>query len=392
MCSHPILWQPDYTKAFFLTTDASGYSVGTILSQEGEINPHTHKPMLCPVTYYSATFNPTQHNYDIYEWEFLGVYMPLMRYRPHLAATQIPVTILTDHTNLLHWKSPWKVNQWVAWWFSDLQDFNLIFKHVPGKIHAALDMLSWLPGVDKGKHDNEAVTLSPEKLSVKTTTTTPGAIKRQVLLAQETAQTEMEEWCDTQGVRKLPDGYVKDNKWAVPSDPQLRCDILSQYYDSPTAGHPGRNNTIALVTRQYWWPKMNTWIEQYVKGCGICQQNKICTTNSKTPLYCIPGDHTECPFNTVAMDLITQLPQSNGHDAILTIIDQGCSRAVAFLPCSMTITGEGIAKLYLQHIFPWFGVHAKMISDRDPHFTSHFAKALTTKLKINHNISTAFHP
>src|SRR5580692_3729238 len=56
------------------------------------------------------------------------------------------------------------------------------------------------------------------------------------------------------------------------------------------------------------------------------------------------------------------------------------------------ITGEGIAKLYLQHVFPWFGVPSKMISDRDPCFTSNFSKALTTKLKIDRNISTAFHP
>ena len=110
------------------------------------------------------------------------------------------------------------------------------------------------------------------------------------------------------------------------------------------------------------------------------------------PLYHIPRDLTECPFNTVAMDLTTQLPQSNGHDVILTIVDQGCSRAAEFLPCSTMITGEGIAKLYLQHILPWFGVPTKMISDRDPCFTSHFAKAITTKLKIDRNISTAFHP
>ena len=85
----------------------------------------------------------------------------------------------------------------------------------------------------------------------------------------------MEEWCDTQGVRKLPKGYVKDNKWAVPLDQQLRCNVLSQYHDAPTAGHPGRDNMITLVTRKYWWPKMNIWIEQYVKGCTVCQQNKI---------------------------------------------------------------------------------------------------------------------
>ena len=392
MCSCPILWQPDYTKAFFLATDASAYSVGTILLQEGEINPCTQKPMLCPITYYSATFTPTQHNYDIYKWEFLGVYMPLMKYRPHLAATEIPVTILTDHANLLHWKSPWKVNQRVAWWFSDLQDFNLVFKHVPGKIHAAPDMLSWLPGVDKGEHDNEAVTLIPEELFIKTIIATPSTIQSQVLATQEKAWTEMEEWCDMQGVRKLPKGYVKDNKWAVPTNEQLRCNVLSQYHNSPTAGHLGRDNMIMLVSWHYWWPRMNAWIEQYIKGCAICQQNKIWTTKNKTPLYCIPGNLTEQPFNTIAMDLITQLPRSNGYDVILTIIDQGCSRAMEFLPCSTMITREGIAKLYLQHIFPWFRVPAKMISDRDPHFTSHFMKALTTKLRINHNISTAFHP
>ena len=41
MCSRPILWQPDYTKAFFLTTDASAYNMGAVLLQEGEIDPCT---------------------------------------------------------------------------------------------------------------------------------------------------------------------------------------------------------------------------------------------------------------------------------------------------------------------------------------------------------------
>ena len=39
MCAKLILQQLDYTKAFFLTTDASAYGMGTVLSQEGELNP-----------------------------------------------------------------------------------------------------------------------------------------------------------------------------------------------------------------------------------------------------------------------------------------------------------------------------------------------------------------
>ena len=113
-----------------------------------------------------------------------------------------------------------------------------------------------------------------------------------------------------------------------------------------------------------------------------CQQSKICTTKKKTPLYCIPGDLSMCPFNVITLDLITQLPKANGHDAILTVVDQGCSRTTIFLPCHTTITGEGVALLYLKHLFLWFGVPSKVISDWDPCFTSHFAQALTTKLSI----------
>src|SRR6266478_1231818 len=63
-----------------------------------------------------------------------------------------------------------------------------------------------------------------------------------------------------------------------------------------------------------------------------------------------------------------------------------------FLPCIDTITGPGIARLYLNHVYRWFGLPSRMISDRDPRFTSHFGKALTTKLGISRNLSTAFHP
>src|SRR5260221_14131059 len=91
------------------------------------------------------------------------------------------------------------------------------------------------------------------------------------------------------------------------------------------------------------------------------------------------------------MDLITQLPKSQGYDAILTIVDQGCSRAAVFIPCKTTISGEEVVILYLENVYQWFGLPNKIISDRDPRFTSHFTKALCCKLQINQNISTAFY-
>ena len=43
-------------------------------------------------------------------------------------------------------------------------------------------------------------------------------------------------------------------------------------------------------------------------------------------------------------------------------------------------------------MYRWFGLPTRIISDRDPCFTSHFGKAITKKLGIQQNLSTTFHP
>ena len=87
VCSKPILKQPDSTKQFLLSTDMSAYGVGAVLSQEGKINPQTHKPIQQPIAYYSATFNLAEWNYDIYKRELLAVIKSLDHWRPYLAVT-----------------------------------------------------------------------------------------------------------------------------------------------------------------------------------------------------------------------------------------------------------------------------------------------------------------
>ncbi len=137
---------------------------------------------------------------------------------------------------------------------------------------------------------------------------------------------------------------------------------------------------------------MKTWIADYVAGCTTCQQNKNLTHRPRIPLYRITTPEDSLPFQQIAMDLITGLPKIRGKDAILTIVDHGCSRAALFLPCSTMITGPGIAALYLKNVYPWFGLPKKVITDRDPRFTSHFGKGLAVKIGAQQNILTAFHP
>ena len=402
MCRKPILRQPNYDDPFFLLTDASAYGVGAVLSQEGETNPRSKKPFLHPIAYYSSTFIPAERNYDIYERELLAVLKSLEHWRPHLAATEKPVTVLTDHANLAFWKNPKKVNRRVARWFATLQDYHLRIKHVPGKQHAAPDMLSRRPDADKGEQDNLDLTLLPPELFIRLTTEPSQEwidLEKSIARAQKRHLQLVLKWkpkfnltlkkSTTAPNLKL---WLAQGRLVIPPNEALKREILYHNHGKPTTGHPGRDQTIQRVAAHYWWPGLKEWVANYVKGCAPCQQNKILTHRRKVPLFHIPAHPTAFPFQVVAMDLITQLPKSDGADAILTIVDQGCTRAAVFLPCSTTITGEGVAKLYLENVYRWFGLPTKIISDRDPRFTSHFAKALCEKLQIKQNISTAFHP
>jgi transposase InsO family protein len=44
------------------------------------------------------------------------------------------------------------------------------------------------------------------------------------------------------------------------------------------------------------------------------------------------------------------------------------------------------------HVFPFAGLPKKIISDRDPQFTSTFFKELCKQLDMSQNLSTAYHP
>ena len=88
------------------------------------------------------------------------------------------------------------------------------------------------------------------------------------------------------------------------------------------------------------------------------------------------------PFETVSMDFIVKLPLSHGYDTILTVTNHDCSKATLFIPCNKTINAEGVAKLYLQHVYHHYGLPKKVIYDQDTHFTSTFTRALCKALDI----------
>ena len=142
---------------------------------------------------------------------------------------------------------------------------------------------------------------------------------------------------------------------------------------------------------------MRSFVKEYVKGCGICQQFKIDRSPSHPSFMPIAGPTTTRPFANCSMDMITDLPQVKQHDgktldAILVMVDHSLTKGVIITLCSKTLTEEGAAELLLDNLYRRFGLPDSIISDRDPRFAAKSFQELLRLLGVKSKMSTAYRP
>jgi Integrase zinc binding domain len=56
----------------------------------------------------------------------------------------------------------------------------------------------------------------------------------------------------------------------IPKDLELQRDIVKMYHNHKTAEHPGELETYNGIRQNYWWPGLQTFVKNYIQGCGIC--------------------------------------------------------------------------------------------------------------------------
>jgi len=60
----------------------------------------------------------------------------------------------------------------------------------------------------------------------------------------------------------------------IPDSNTLNLKVAYQYHDAKVAGHFGRDKTLDLIKRNYYWPNMEEWVRNYVRTCEAYQCNK----------------------------------------------------------------------------------------------------------------------
>src|SRR5882757_5305197 len=364
-----------------------------------------------PIAFYSKTMLDAERNYDIHDKELLAIIRSLKEWRHYVQGLvdtdgkPADVEIWTDHKNLEYFMTSQNLTRRQARWSLLLGEYFFTLHHKPGRVNDAPDALSRRPDHREGvENDNSnVVLLKPEffkinaakrgQLNLEGEKSLLRSIRNcndrdpEVMKALETLKTG-----PVQLKRGLEDWNVEDKLILyrglvyVPKDPKTRQKIMELYHDSYPAGHPGRARTLELVSRNYWWPQMTKWVNDYVDGCDRCKATKVFPSKPSGPLQ--PNAVPEAPWQNITCDLITDLPKSEGSDSILVVVDR-FTKMAHFMPTTKDVDSKGISDLFLKHVWKLHGTPKKVISDRGTNFVSKFMSHLSKSLGIKWSSSTA---
>lgn len=130
LCEHIELYQPDFNKPFELTTDASNFAIGAVLSQGGN-----------PITFISRTLSQTEQNYATNEKELLAIVWALQKLRNFLYGIA-DLTIYSDHESLKFSISEKNPNSKLKRWKNLIEEFGAKLEYKPGNQNVVADALS----------------------------------------------------------------------------------------------------------------------------------------------------------------------------------------------------------------------------------------------------------
>jgi len=191
------------------------------------------------------------------------------------------------------------------------------------------------------------------------------------------------------GLCQWKDRYLwHQGKIWIPNNEGIRTNLIGRHHDILQAGHGGTAKTTELIQRKYYWPKRRERIKQYVKNCDICQRRKVV---QHAPYGLMkPNQAPHRLWKSISMDFITDVPPSEGADAILIVIDR-LAKMAHLIPCTKDMDAEQFEEMFLREILGLHGLRRDIITDRGSIFTSDLWKDTTKMLGIERKLSRAFH-
>ena len=349
----PTLHYPKRDAPFILTTDASTIAAGAMLAQSID-------GTIAPIEFFSRKFNSAEQRYSTFDRELLAMILSVKHFKHFLEGHVFKIR--TDHKPLIHMMSMKNPSPRQERHISFLSEFSFQIEHITGKDNTVADFFS-RTGISIISFDpiftEEILRLNPphedDITFFKTTETKDGIYYNTIL-----------------------NGCPR---------PILAENLRKQAFDTiHNIHHPGSKATARLLSSRVCWPRMLSDIKRWTKECLLCQQYKVNKTIQPPILHYPTGSR----FETIHMDIVGPLPECNGYQYILTILDRK-TRWPEAIPIRQ-ITTQSVVAVLLNTWIARFGVPKNIITDQGTQFESAMFNQLTKSLGSKHIHTSPYHP
>lgn len=371
LVSAPILSCPDFDFPFIVHTDASGFGLGAVLTQE--INGESKV-----VAYLSRSLNRCERNYSTTERECLAVLWAIDKLRPYLEGMKF--TVVTDHASLVWLHNLKDPTGRLARWAMKMQQHDFEIIHRKGKEHLLPDWLS-------RSVPSACTIVEPNSLPDKWFSRMLDAVRKE---PGKYSDWRIEDDKLYKHIRpRYPALATESDSWKEVVQKPSRKALIYKAHDAPLAGHCGVHKTYDRLCQNFYWPKMKQDVASYVRRCTVCQSTK--------PIRKRPAGHmairkiAEKPWEMLSIDLIGPLPRSNrGFLYILTVVDN-FSKFPLLFPLR-SATAKSVLKVLEDHVFLLFGVPRSIICDNGVQFRSKEFKNLCESYGVEISYTAYYHP
>jgi transposase InsO family protein len=405
-----------------LATDASGYGLGAVLSQE--INGEEH-----PIAYASRTLLEAECRYAVIEREALGIHWGVNHFDEYLDGPR-HFTVYTDHKPLCALLTKAQTNKRLQNYSAKLSGYHFSILYRKGAHNSNADTLSRYPFIptktdleriksasseppdlDPPKEENVSTVNTTDPLpdqDTSTSTDEPTGLRKTIIheplfraMTQylESDSTVLDDKTFDIEVRSsskhfllgLHGELLRLNTRGRPTlcvPTSVRNLVLREAHDVDSAAHGGREKTLWRLAGDYWWPAMYKDVRSYLKNCTRCLEHKR-AISIRQPLGERP--QPQRVWERVHLDLWQPGGTSErGNVYVATFIDTVSKFIVA--ECIPDKTAETIVQVFTRRIACLYGVPDELYSDGAAEFRSKLMAEMTRAFGVVRKITTPYRP
>lgn len=391
LSSEIVLAYPDFTKEFHVCVDANQYALGGVLEQEGR-----------PIAYGSRALNAAERRYSTIDRELFAIVWATRLWRHYLLGRHFKV--YSDHKPLRGIIRVKDATARILRFHQRLSEYNYEIIYRAGKQNTNADALSRIRGSEEVEDDEDFIEFchmitrrqqkklnaDMEQMKMNQVSANevpvPGTNTDSVKIStvsgnEEHVASKLAEEC--KGKLELSDGVLR-----LESRREIET-VLREHHDSLLGGHYGVEKTYDQIKKRFKWKGMRKDVEEYVRGCDICQRVKS-GRRYRAPL--VVTSLSEKPFDKLYFDVVGPLPPSGdeGYKYILSMCD--ClSRFVVFRPMC-DYTAETTARGMFEEIICKFLIPKVIVTDNGTNFVSQMMAKICKMLGVKQIRTTPYHP